>query len=71
MPMPVAAPAKFSALPVSIPKRIRITASMAAIPAPVIIGMAMEPIMIMAPRPLMPKKMKAVAAVIRPAMAMG
>ena len=44
---------------------------MAAIPAPVIIGMAIEPIMIIAPNPLMPKKIKAVAAVIRPAMAIG
>ena len=71
MPMPAAAPAKFRALPVVMPSRIRITASIGSTPALVIMGMAMEPIMMIAPRPVIPKKTKAVAAVIKVAKAMG
>ena len=69
--MPAAAPAKFSELPVIMPKRIRITASIGSTPALVIMGIAMEPIMMIAPKPLIPKKTNAVAAVIKVANAMG
>jgi hypothetical protein len=51
------------------PKRIRITASIGSTPALVIMGMAMEPIMMIAPKPLIPKKTNAVAAVIKVAKA--
>ena len=71
MPIPVAAPAKFSEEPVIMPSKIKITASIGSIPALVIIGMAIEPIIIIAPSPLMPKKIKAVAAVIKIAIAIG
>ena len=71
MPMPVAAAAKFNEAPVIIPSRIKIAASIGSMPALVIMGIAIEPIMIIAPKPLMPKKTKAVAPVSRTAIAIG
>ena len=58
-----AAPAKFSELPVVMPSKIKITASIGSMPALVIIGIAIEPIMIIAPSPLMPRKINAVATI--------
>ena len=71
IPIPAAAPAKFKELPVIIPSKINIAASIGSMPALVIIGIAIEPIMIIAPSPLIPKNTNAVAPVSKIAIAIG